>query len=123
MPTDHKLTFEREVLDLPPKDGWARYAPGSHARTSCTCGLDTGWVPRPEATQARTTHAQEVCPHPETTDTSAFADGPDALHYCTACGAHLQRTEDGHLVPATQGRYRSAPTLGASNAETRAPST
>ncbi|MDG9705556.1 hypothetical protein [Streptomyces sp. DH37] len=54
----HRPTLVNEIRDLAPtEDGWAQHEPTGRACTVCTCGLDTGFVDKAEASRAYAEHA------------------------------------------------------------------
>lgn len=61
-PLHHEVRYEREVMDLPPNNGWRERVPTPNARTSCTCGLDTGYVDADEAYRAAQEHVKRELP-------------------------------------------------------------
>ncbi|CAL9350873.1 hypothetical protein SUDANB1_00458 [Streptomyces sp. enrichment culture] len=62
-PLPHKVRYEREVVDLPPDEGWRERVPTPNARASCTCGqLDTGMVKAETAYEAVREHVNLYLP-------------------------------------------------------------
>jgi hypothetical protein len=60
--SDHRVSIGSEIEDVPDPElqaQWRERRPTGNARTTCTCGLDTGLVPRPEAVAAFKGHATE----------------------------------------------------------------
>lgn len=58
--TGHDLRIEREVIRRgSDPQGWAVNEPGLNARATCTCGLDTGWVPRADAAAVYCQHIND----------------------------------------------------------------
>lgn len=45
----HKPRTVAEIRDLPPENGWARVESTGRACTVCCCGLNTGFIDKPEA--------------------------------------------------------------------------
>lgn len=56
MPEQHAVAIASQLRDLPPLDGWRVVERTGQARTTCTCGLDTGLVPAAEAVTTARAH-------------------------------------------------------------------
>lgn len=98
--TAHALHFEKETRPLPPDVGnWKHWGATGRARTTCTCGLDTGWVRTAEAVRIGKEHQDDTstCEHPAPTKITAF-DDPEPVAYCTGCGSNLVLDDDGEWV-------------------------
>ncbi|WP_060879937.1 hypothetical protein [Streptomyces scabiei] len=52
----HRPTLVAEIRELPPEDGWACYEDTGRATVVCSCGLNTGWIQRSEASAAARAH-------------------------------------------------------------------
>lgn len=53
----HALRFEKETRPLQPDaEGWKRWQATVRARTTCRCGLDTGWLRTAEAVRVGKEH-------------------------------------------------------------------
>lgn len=62
-PLEREVRYEREVMDLPPSNGWREHALTPGARASCTCGLlDTGYVDAGAAARAAQEHVKVYLP-------------------------------------------------------------
>ena len=63
--TNHRLEIEHESAEKLDENGlnpnrWVERRLTGYAQTSCTCGLDTGLVERPEAARVFEEHRAEV---------------------------------------------------------------
>ncbi len=52
----HRTHFITELRELPHEDGWLRAEGTGRACLVCSCGLNTGWIPRRKADQLRRQH-------------------------------------------------------------------
>ncbi|MEV4858937.1 hypothetical protein [Streptomyces ossamyceticus] len=52
----HDPTLVVEIRELLPEDGWARYEDTGRATVACSCGLNTGWIPKTEAARIAQDH-------------------------------------------------------------------
>lgn len=57
METQHAFSVQAETRELPPVNGWREVEATGQARATCTCGLDTGFIPVPDAWTTARTHA------------------------------------------------------------------
>ena len=56
----HRPILIAEIRDLPPADGWACYEGTGRATVVCSCGLNTGWIPRSEASATARAHPRST---------------------------------------------------------------
>ncbi|MCZ4611603.1 hypothetical protein O3S80_49245 [Streptomyces sp. Lzd4kr] len=54
----HRPHLITEIRELPPQDGYARYERTGRATVVCPCGLNTGWIPRLDASAQARTHGR-----------------------------------------------------------------
>ncbi len=54
----HHTQLITELRELPPEDGWLRAEGTGRACLVCTCGLNTGWIPKTDASSQARTHGQ-----------------------------------------------------------------
>lgn len=61
-PPPHSIILQAEFTEVPPHDDGERVELTKRARVSCTCGLDTGYIPTEEAKEAARQHVADYLP-------------------------------------------------------------